>query len=247
LSCHQQDCTLEVTPPGSRTITVVFARTQLHSAQSIKTDKAGTFLQIDNDKYEPPHRGKGKGKYQKYSNHKGPDAEGRYRTYRIKFLPHSPDRGTDSAADADAVVADGDFTPVMRYLTKEDDGTYGLHFRHFGLAQSRTRIRSNVNKVDSYVKKRRQKLLLKESATLPWQGILCLIFGLLGFLLTLLIGQFYDEPPRRQGGPGARRSTPGGGVGSGSQTTRPKPKPTFVYDSGRPSKYPPGYRPQKKY
>jgi hypothetical protein len=189
-------------------------------------------MEIDNDKYEPPKRGKGKKTYKKYSNHKGPDSEGKYKTYRIKFLKESPDDPKRTDEDA----PDGDFTPVMKYLNKEEDGTLSMHFRHFGLSQSRTRVRSNVNKVESYIKKRRQKLLLKESATLPWQGILCLIFGLLGFLLTLLIGQFWDEPPKKQGGPGARRTS------TRTPVSNTKQKPTFVYDSGRPSKYPPGYK-----
>jgi hypothetical protein len=237
LTCHQQECTLEMTPPGSRTITVVFARTQLHSAQAIKTDSAGTFLEIDNDKYEPPRKHKGK-KYSNKHNKKGPDEQGRYRTYRIKFHESSPESSERTEEDA----PDGDFEPVKQFMNREEDGTYSLHMRHFGLTQSRTRVRANVNKVESYVKKRRQKLLLKENATLPWQGILCLVFGLMGFLLTLLIGQFYDEAPKRQGGPGARRSG-----ATRSSVGSEKIKPTFVYDSGRPSKYPPGYQYQKKY
>ncbi|KAG7357276.1 hypothetical protein IV203_001964 [Nitzschia inconspicua] len=234
LTCHQQECTLELTPPGSRTITVTFARTQLHSAQAIKTDSSGNFLEIDNDKYEPPRKNKGKSYGVNKYNKKGPDEQGRYRTYRIKFSESSPESTERTEEDA----PDGNFGPVKKYLNQEEDGTYSLHMRHFGLSQSRTRVRANVNKVDSYIKKRRQKLLLKENATLPWQGILCLVFGLMGFLLTLLIGQFYDETPKRQGGPGARRT------GTGVKSVK---NPTFVYDSGRPSKYPPGYQYQKKY
>jgi hypothetical protein len=237
LTCHQQECTLQVTPPGSRTITIVLARTQLHSAQAIKTDSGGAFLEIDTDKYEPPRKHKGK-QYSNHYNKKGPDERGRYRTYRIKFHEISP----ESNERTDEDVPDGDFEPVKKFLNREEDGTYSLHMRHFGLSQSRTRVRANVNKVESYVKKRRQKLLLKENATLPWQGILCLVFGLLGFLLSLLIGQFWDETPKRQGGPGVRRS---GASGTRSSANSGKTKPTFVYDSGRPSKYPPGY--QKKY
>lgn len=239
LTCHQQECTLEMTPPGSRTITVVFSRTQLHSAQAIKTNGVGNFLEIDTDKYEPPRKHKGK-KYSNKYNKKGPDEQGKYRTYRIKFHVVSPESNERTEED----TPDGDFEPVKKFMNREEDGTYSLHMRHFGLSQSRTRVRANVNKVESYIKKRRQKLLLKENATLPWQGILCLVFGLMGFLLSLLIGQFWDEAPKRQGGPGARRS---GAAGARPSTTAGKNKPTFVYDSGRPSKYPSGYQYQKKY
>lgn len=209
LTCHQQECTLEVTPPGTRTMTVVFPRTQLHSAQPIKTDKEGNFIEIDIERYEPPPRKGKKKKYKSGYNSKGPDGEGRYKTYRINLLKESPERDDKSNVDLNndkGKIPDGDFFKVKDYLKEEDNGLYSLHFRHFTLSQTRMRIRSSVSKVESYIKKRRQKLLVKESATLPWQGILCLIFGLVGLLLTLLVGQFWDEPPRKQGGPGARRS-----------------------------------------
>jgi len=203
LTCHQQECTLEITPPGTRTMTVVFPRAQLHSAQAIKTDEVGNFIEIDTDKYEPPERKKKNKKYKHNKpnwNTKGPDSLGRYRTYRITFLKETPDNNYKDK------IEDGDFSKVKEYLTTVENDMHALHFRHFSLTQSRMRVRSNVNKVESYVKKRRQKLIVKESANLPWQGILCLVFGLVGLLLTILIGQFYEEEPRRQGGPGARRS-----------------------------------------
>ncbi|KAL3906199.1 MAG: hypothetical protein SGILL_009366 [Bacillariaceae sp.] len=232
-------CTLEMTPPGRRTISVVFSRTQLQSAQAIKTDSNGNYLQVDTEKYEPPKRGQ-KGKKYSY-NKKGPDEKGRYRSYRIKFHETSPEGHDENNEE----VEDGDFSPLKEWLIKdEEDGMYFMHFRHFGLTQSRTRVRANVNKVESYVKRRRQKLLIKENATLPWQGILCLIFGLMGFLLTLLVGQLWDETPKRHGGPGTRRSS---AAARSSATSRSsvgsarKSKPSFVYDSGRPSKIPQGY------
>lgn len=203
LTCHQQDCTLEITPPGKRTLTVVFPRTQLHSAQPIKTDADGKFDSIDKDKYEPPERKKSGKKYKNSKpkwNSKGPDEQGRYRTYRINILKQSPE---DSPKDR---LEDADFSSVNDYVTITEGDMYGLHFRQFGMAHSRMRVRSNINKVESYARKRRQKLLLKESANLPWQGVLCLVSGLVGLLLIILIGQFFEEEPRRQIGPGARRS-----------------------------------------
>lgn len=204
LTCHQQECTLEITAPGTRTKTVVFPRNQLHSAQAIKTDKKGTFISLDTDKYEPPSKRKKKKKKTNSGwHHRGPDAEGRYKTYRVNFLKERPDDG-DKRSRPDLEFTD--FSEVSDYISISENDMFTLHFRHFSLSQSRMRVRSNVNKVESYVKRRRQKLIIKESANLPWQGIVCLVFGLVGVLLTLLTGQFWDEEPRRQGGPGARRS-----------------------------------------
>jgi hypothetical protein len=250
LTCHQQECTLEITPPGTKTITFVFARTQLHSSIAIKQDGEGQFVELDTDKYEAPKRHhKNKNKKNFPGKQKGPDENGLYRTYRIKLLEKSPDNGQLTTAEEGDTVPDGDISKIKQFLVEEEDGTWSMHFRRFGLSQSRTRVRANVNKIDSYIKKRRQKLLLKESAALPWYGILALIFGLLGFMLTCLVGQFWDELPIRQGGPGVRRSntpsTSSRGAGSGSQSRTQRP--TFVVDTGRPSKYPPGYRPQRVY
>lgn len=225
LTCHQQECTLEITPPGTRTMTVVFPREQLHSAEAIKTDEAGHFLILDKDKYEPPQKTKKKKKYKKTSGwaNKGPDQHGRYRTYRLNLL-RSPEDDNNNRRD---MLEYADFSEVGDYVTKNlETGMYSLHFRHFSLSQSRMRVRSGVNKVESYVKRRRQKLLIKESANLPWQGILCLVFGLVGVLLTLLIGQFWEEAPRRQGGPGARRSHQKSSYRSTKNTRRKPSRPT---------------------
>lgn len=217
---------MEVTPPGGRTISVAFARTQLDFAQAIKTDKAGNFLSIDTSKYEPPSRdSRGKKSY-KSGSYKGPDELGEYKSYALVFKKETPE-GVEKPEEA----KDSDFKTVRNYLRELEGGDFQLIMRQFGLAQSRTRVRSNINKVDSYVKKRRTKLVIKEAATLPWQGILCLIFGLLGTMLTLLIGQFWDEKPHKYGGPGSRRSI-----------SKPSSDSRFVVDTGRPSKYPPGFQ-----
>jgi hypothetical protein len=231
LTCHQHECTLELTPEGRTTLSVVFPRTQLDFAEAIKSDKAGNFLSIDTSKYEPPKRDKKGKKKQQSGSYKGPDEKGEYKSYALKFKIQTPE-GVERPDD----MPDSNFSEVRKFM-REEDGKLWLGMRQFGLAQSRTRVRSSINKVDSYAKKRRQKLMLKESATLPWQGILCLIFGLLGVMLTLLIGQFWEEKPHRYGGPGSRRS-------STQSSTQPKAssQSNFMVNTGRPSKYPPGFQ-----
>jgi hypothetical protein len=225
LTCHQQECTLELTPGGGGTIEIAFPRTQLENAEAIKTDYAGNFLSIDTAKYEPPQKNKKGRKKYKSGSYKGPDEKGEYKSYQLRIHKKTPD-GVERPDD----MPDGDFTKALPFMREEDD-MYVLGMRQFGLKQSRTRVRSSVNKVESFVKRRRQKLLVKESATLPWQGIVFLIFGLLGVMLSLLIGQFWDEEPQRYGGPGSRRTS-----------ALKQKKKKFVVDTGRPSKYPPGYQ-----
>jgi hypothetical protein len=236
LNCHAQECTLQLTPPGVGTKTVVFPRSQLVSALAVKVDKAGHFVTLDTDKWDQPNRKNGKNKKKGGGSYKGADEQGLYRTYGLKFKKSS---GDEEKSEDD--IPDGDFTPVLSYLEEaKEDGTYMLYMRQYGLAHSRTRVRSMINKVESYVRKRRQKLVVKENATLPWQGILCLIFGLLGIMLTLLIGQFWEAAPKKHGGPGVRRQS------EKRQQPKKKENPKFFIDTGKPSKYPPGYSPGNK-
>jgi hypothetical protein len=236
MNCHAEECKLQITPPGSRTVTLDFARGQLLSAHGIKTNNEGDFLKFDTDKYNPSQRGKNK--YSKTKNsYKGADEFGEYRSYAIKFKAStkSSDEGETEKSEDD--VPDGDFTTISQFLSPgEEEGTYMLYMRKFGMTHSKTRVRSMINKVESYVKKRRQKLVLKETVTVAWQGILSLVLGLMGIMMTLLIGQFWEDPVKKQGGPGIRRGAP-----------VPKKKVAgkdskYYVDTGRQSKYPPGYK-----
>jgi hypothetical protein len=231
MTCHAEECKLEISPPGSSTSTLDFARAQLLSAHAIKTDNEGNFLKFDDSKYNPAQRGMNKkGKYK--NTYKGADEHGEYRSYAIKFKAST--KSGEKAEDSEDDVPDGDFNTIMQFLSPgEEEGTYMLYMRKFGMVHSRTRVRSMINKIESYVKKRRQKLVLKESVTLAWQAILCLVLGFMGTMMTLLIGQFRDEPVKKQGGPGARRGAPKKKADKDSK---------FYYDTGRPSKYPPGYK-----
>eukprot|EP00816_Leptocylindrus_hargravesii_P001824 CAMPEP_0196810178 /NCGR_PEP_ID=MMETSP1362-20130617/10009_1 /TAXON_ID=163516 /ORGANISM="Leptocylindrus danicus, Strain CCMP1856" /LENGTH=233 /DNA_ID=CAMNT_0042185071 /DNA_START=198 /DNA_END=899 /DNA_ORIENTATION=+ len=59
-------------------------------------------------------------------------------------------------------------------------------------APSRSRARKQMTKLSSYIKGDRSTLELKESMDWTWQSILAIVFGVLCFLLTLLLGQFAD-------------------------------------------------------
>jgi hypothetical protein len=162
-------------------------------------------LKFDTEKYSPGGRGKNK-KSRNKNSYKGADEYGEYRSYAIKFKVSTKSGDEGEAEKSEDDIPDGDFTTISQFLSPgEDEGTYMLYMRKFGMTHSKTRVRSMVNKIESYVKKRRQKLIVKEAVPIAWQAILCLVLGILGFMMTLLIGQFWDEPGKKHGGPGARR------------------------------------------
>jgi hypothetical protein len=91
---------------------------------------------------------------------------------------------------------------------------YRLVVRKFRIGQSRRRVRVMLSKLDAYIKRRRTQLVVKETSAPAWQGILGIVLGLMGALLTLLIGQLWDERPPSASGPGVRRETTRGNSNS---------------------------------
>ncbi|KAL7557647.1 hypothetical protein ACA910_001251 [Epithemia clementina (nom. ined.)] len=66
-----------------------------------------------------------------------------------------------------------------------------------------------VQKVDSYAKRRRHKLLVKENTAPDWKAVLMFVFLGCTFLISLLLALFWEEDEalaaQRQAGPGARQ------------------------------------------
>lgn len=216
---------MQITPPGrGGGVEVDFARRQLVEAQAIKVDSEGKFVKLD-DASDPvlTYRNKQKKGYKKNTNYKqhysgGPDKEGYYDSYHLVLRPgkadeDNMDENKKGEEDDDDKVEESTFDAIKEYTTLDNEGRLVISMRRFSLGQTRRRTRILVNKVDSYVKQRRHKLVLKENSSVSVWGILQLVFGLLMLLLIILLGQFMEEPkPRRHGGPGARRqsgATPG--------------------------------------
>lgn len=254
LTCHRQECHLQITPRGFRTtVSLHIARRQVLKSIPVKTKQDGTFVTSEGVKlHEDWKDKKGRNKKKKSantSNYKGPDPEGNYLSYAVLLR----DAGTEAPETPETVKTtlmgmkeeespDADLTSVKHFLDATDEpGVYRLIIRKFNIAQTKRRIRTISQKIDSYIKKRRHKLLLKENAAPSWQGILICIVGLIGFCLTLLLGQFWDDPPKRSSGPGVRRR-------KAQPVHAPQHKRTVdpsVYQTQTPSRYevPVGTRP----
>lgn len=73
--------------------------------------------------------------------------------------------------------------------TNEIQITMKKHFRD----TRRGRIRSQHSRIKRYMEGKRTKVTLRESKGPSWIGILSIIFGLFSAILTVLVGQFWDE------------------------------------------------------
>lgn len=242
LTCHAQECTLDITPSGRMgTTSITFPRKQLVASQAVKVNGDGEFVKIDTtpiSSYDYSNR-KGK-KKKKKPNTKGPDAEGNYDSYTIHLKnPHDKHDFVDLSSIQDYV-----YNGIM------DDKVVSM--RQFNLGQTRRRTRTMVTKVESYIRERRHKITLKENVGLSWKGILALVVGLFMLLITILVGQFWEEPKRHLRGPGARKHTTQTRKKSSMTTTtmtRSQPRRVSNTNTGdmryRPSSY--GARGNKNY
>jgi hypothetical protein len=209
LTCHAVDCTLQITPPSREgTTEFKFSRKQLVRTDSIVVDKDHQFVRFDTG---PPaaHHYSAKARKKKKQSRSGPDIDGNFATYTIVLRP--PIENTDPNDETGQYEAD--LTPLEDFTYRDaDTDNVVLHMRKYNLGKTHRRSKTMSNKIDSYVKQRRHQLVIKENAPISWQGILALVIGLFLLLLTVLIGQFAEEP--RTGGPGTRRS-----AGSSSSST----------------------------
>ena len=186
----------------------------------MKVTKDGTYVAMSprlDDFVDAPSKGKNK---KKTTSYKGPDKMGHYPSYQITLreaLKKQPNNEqTGDSVDGSAEPEDVPLTAIAPFMERGEGYEYTIIIRQFGIQQSRRRVKTTVQKIDSYIKRRRHKLTTKENAPPSWQGILMLVLGLFGLLLALLIGQFWEEatPNRRQAGPGTRsRSKPDYGKG----------------------------------
>jgi len=265
LECSTTDCNLVFNAVGrDPKIRLTVPRNQILGAKPAKVNKEGVIVNDNVDinsewKYQTNNGGSGKkGNKKNSQNYKGPDKDGNYLTYIVtvqdidlkqdaerKLKEQNGDQ-TQQMEESRAV----DLAPIRPFLvkasTKSDEGKdnnnppqeYRIVMRQNGINQTRRRVRNMVQKIDSYAKKRRHKLVVKESASPDWRGVLMLVLGGCSFLLSLLLALFWEDEEshsRQQSGPGARKRHPQQHQSSNNKNgTVPNVNP---YQRATPSRY----------
>lgn len=217
LVCDSHYCKLDITPKGfSKHVNMQFPRTQITLAEAIKTEKDGHFVssspRLDDFRDSKTKRSNTARKFSSQkSSYKGPDLNGHYPSFRIGLRNADKSNKRKYPKNDDKQPLDImnkiDLEPIKHLLeilqgehAHENEGQeiYSLIFRKFNILQSRRKVIMTSRKIDSYINLRRDKLIVKESGAPCWQSIVCFVFGLIGFLLTLLLGQFWDpQSPRK--------------------------------------------------
>lgn len=217
LSCHSVHCELTVTPVGwdRRVQLTDISRHQLVGAVGIKTLKNGSFITdqnvnlVDTFSRGPPKK---HGMAIQSSSYKGPDENGHYISYAVILADEQDNLGDHPSEGEEERIPDVDLKPLHRYMddfqtTHEGEvkpvTQYRLIAQKFGIWQSKRRARMTIQKFESYIQRRRQRLVVRESAPPAWQGVVAMVFGFVGLLLTVALGQFQDPVVHR--GPGVRR------------------------------------------
>lgn len=201
LTCHAVECTLEISPPKRRkSVKFKFSRKQLVKSQTIKVDKYNNFVALDTGK--PPRYSTDARRTQSKAR-AGPDVDGNYDSYTIHLRPPIKNEDPDDATAQYEV----DLHPIEQFTSPDENSDNRvLNMRSFNLGQTKRRTSTMTGKVDSYILQRRHQLMIKENAALTFMGIMALVLGLFGILMTALVGQLWDEDPKKTGGPGTRRT-----------------------------------------
>jgi hypothetical protein len=241
MNCQLTRCTVRMAPPGwDRPATLELNRRQVVAAYAVRSTRRGEFVSANPPLTDPYVAGReGKKNAQKKSSYKGPDDEGNYVSFAVvfrdadksthegeddvelepvrRFLQVTEDKDREIYRAKDTKKTPGAAVEPDKHISEEfgkpkpDVAEYRWIARTFRLAHSKRKVRTLTQKIDSYVRHRRQRLTVKETSAPAWQGIVLLIVGLCGFLLTCIVGQFREEPLHHGGGgmrgPGARRSS----------------------------------------
>ncbi len=206
LTCHGQECELEISKPYHRKSTkITFPRQQLLRTQQVKTDRHGHFLREDSSqsdyhmetyttKDENGNIIERKRSVPINSNihSTGPDKNGDYDSYSIVLEDPASEQYKEKDESQKTTLLT-DLKPIYPFGTKNEYGQFVFIFRQFGVAQSKRRVRTMVQKIESYVNQRRSKIVVQEETDLSWKGIVGLVIGLFGILVTILFGQLLEE------------------------------------------------------
>lgn len=228
MECNSTDCFVKFASPGRyKKINIEIPRHQVAASAAIKVSPSGKIKEDKvnlNEEWRRIQKTQGgkKKKNTAINSHRGPDENGNYLTYAIIFKDKSNfDKDKNPEDDeiqaeklSDLETNEKDLSALVdTFGDRLENGDVRVQMRQFGVTQTHRRVRNMTSKMDSYVAKRRQKLSIRESAPAAWQAILMVVLGLVGFLLSILIGLFWDENEehqrKKEGGPGTRRRPEG--------------------------------------
>ena len=167
-----------------------------------------------------------KPKGKKYSNEAlGPDENGWYDSYVLVVAEHGPDPedNINGREDIGGIAghhmeknSDGGeenykkqihprgrhptntLEPLQEFVKPDENGSYTFQMRRFNVGQSRRKASSTATRINSFARKRRHKLSVTETMTVPWQAIVAIVVGMFSLIVSLLVGQLWDPEPQRR-------------------------------------------------
>jgi hypothetical protein len=75
----------------------------------------------------------------------------------------------------------------------KDDGQYFVIMRKYSIGHRKRRVTSLMRSINNYMDNKRQRIILRENRNVSWKGVVGLVLGIFSFLLSILIGQFWNE------------------------------------------------------
>merc|ERR1712032_86086 len=113
------------------------------------------------------------------------EKEQNLRLTKRKNIETKPEKNTMSTLES-----------IRNYCEEQKNGKLSLTIRKFNVATGKRRVSTQISRIMSYIKGRRNHVVLRENRNVKWQGILGLCVGVISFFLLCLLGQFVDDTKR---------------------------------------------------
>jgi len=175
-------CNLHIKLPGKGKIKLTLHRKQLISTKQISVSVDGEATKDIHEKY-------------RYGEAEEGTANGLFDSYTLMIADYDKDTMDPESVESIEYDSIRKLRPIFREIGL-DHGPRGeivVLMRRYNLNKRRGSARGQYTRLKNYIDGKRNKVTIKEDAAPSFKGVLSLVTGVFTFLLTLLIGQFWDK------------------------------------------------------
>lgn len=77
------------------------------------------------------------------------------------------------------------------------EGHFMVVMRKYNIGHRKRRVTSLMRSMMNYIEGKRERIVVRENRNIVWQGILGIVLGMFSFLLSLLVGQFWEPVEKK--------------------------------------------------